>query len=187
MSVRSAIEDGVRAWLVAAGVAGGVPNAARAVIFADQDAVRPALPYMVVRVVVYDIPVHEDEDLFDDESPPQWRGRGSRTSTVSVNAYGTGAEAWLERATLFLRSPATLAQLGAAGLAVRTEGGLNNLSGLLDESSQVRFQRDFLVDYTREGADPADTEAVTELELVVHEDTWTGGPDDLVQTVSEVL
>lgn len=187
MSVRSTIEDGVRAWLVAAGVAGGIPSAASAVIFADQDAVRPPLPYLVVKVVVYDIPVHEDEDLFDDEDPPRWRGRGNRTSTVSVNAYGAGAEAWLERATLFLRSPATLAQLGAAGLAVRPEGGLNNLSGLLDDSTQVRFQRDFAVDYVREGADPADTEDVTELELVVHEDTWTGGPDDLVQTVSEVL
>lgn len=185
MSVRSAIEDAVRAWLVAAGVAGGVPSADSAVVFADQDQPKPALPCLVVRVVVYDIPVHDDEDLYDDT--PQWRGRGQRTSTVSVNAYGAGAEAWLERAHLMLRAPSVLAQLSAAGFAVRPVGGVNNLSGLLDDHTQVRFERDFAVDYTREGVDPDDVESVVELGEVVHEDEWDGQPDIRTETVTEAI
>lgn len=169
---RTAIETAVRAWLVAAGASGGIPDPDSSVIVADADAVRPPLPYLLVRVTAYDIPVHEDEDLTDDADPPTWRARGNRTSTVSVNAYGAGAEAWLERAVLMLRAPSVLAQLGAAGLAVRPEGGLNNLSDLLDSHTEVRFQRDFAVDYVREGAVPGDTEDGVELEQVVYDADW---------------
>ena len=185
--MKAAIEAAVRAWLIAAGVSGGVPNPDRAVVLADKDGPRPPLPYLVVRVVVYDIPVHEDEDLVDDSDPPTWRGRGQRTSTVSINAFGAGADAWLERASLMLRAPSILAQLTAAAIVVRPAGGLNNLSALRDSGTEARFQRDYSVDYTREGSVPDDTEDVTELELVVHEDTWQGSPDDLIETVTEAL
>jgi hypothetical protein len=149
--------------------------------------VKPGLPCLIVRVVVYDIPVHDDEDLYDDEDPPRWRGRGNRTSTVSVNAFGAGAEAWLERATLMLRAPSVLAALGTAGFAVRPVGGLNNLSGLLDEHTQVRFERDFAVDYIREGVVPDDVEEVVPLEEVVYDADWQGQPDTREETVTEVL
>lgn len=185
--MKAAIEAAVRAWLIAAGVAGGVPNPDRAVVLADQDGPRPPLPYLVVRVVVYDIPVHEDEDLVDDADPPTWRARGLRTSTVSVNAFGGSAAAWLERANLMLRAPSIRAQLDAAGFALRPNGGINNLSALRDSGTETRFQRDFAVDYTREGSVPDDTEALVELAEAVHEDTWQGSPDDLVQTVTEAI
>jgi hypothetical protein len=186
MSDRTSIEDTVRAWLVASAVAGGVPHPDRAVVIADQDAARPPLPYLLVRVLVHDIPVGEDEDLVDDADPPTWRARGQRTGTVSVNAFGVGAEAWLERAVIMLRSPSVAAILLAGGLTVRPEGGLNNLSGLLDERTQVRFHRDFFVDYAKVGGD-TDAEDAVELEQVVHEDTFHGSPGDRVVTVTEVL
>jgi hypothetical protein len=156
-------------------------------VLADQDGPRPPLPYLLVRVVVWDLPVGEDEDLVDDSDPPTWRARGQRTSTVSINAFGGSAAGWLERANLMLRAPSILAQLDAAGLALRPQGGLNNLSALRDSGTEARFQRDYAVDYVRSGSAPGDTEQLAELAEVVHEDTWQGSPDDFVQTVSEVL
>lgn len=171
MSVRSSIEDGIRAWLVLAGANGGIPSPDSSVIYANQDAPRPALPYLTVRVFVYDVQVHEDESLIDDSDPPLWRGRGQRTSTVSVNGYGIGADEWMERAVFMLRSPSVVASLNESGLAVRPVSGMNNLSGILDESTQVRFQRDFGVDYQRDSSE-TDVEELAELELVEHEDDY---------------
>lgn len=182
MSVLSDIEDGVRAWLVAAGASGGVPNAARAVIIADQDAVRPPLPYLTVKVILYDVQVGEDEDLVDDEATPRWSARGQRTGTVSVNAYGTTAAGWLERAKLMLRAPSTHTILTAAGLTIRPVGGTNNLSALLDDATEARFQQDFAVDYERV-ASVTELEEVVPLELVQHVDEF----DDRSETILEVL
>lgn len=179
---REDLEDAVRSWLVAGGAAGGIPNADRAVIVADADAVRPPLPYLLVRVTSYDLPVHEDEDLVDDSDPPTWRSRGSRTSTVSVNAFGRDAEAWLERAHVMLRAPSIRALLEDADVAIRSLGPANNLSRLLDERTQSRTQQDFAVDYVREGGED-DAEELVELEIVESENTYTDGPTDLVDTV----
>jgi hypothetical protein len=186
VSTRTDIEDVVRSWLVAAGASGGIPSADSAVIIADQDGPRPALPYLTVRVLLYDLPVGEDESVVDDADPPTVRQRGQRTGTVSVNAFGSGAEDWLERAVLLLRSPSVRALLDAGQLTVRPEGGSNNLSRVRDDKTEVRFQRDFFVDYELVG-DDEDAEEAVELEQVVHEDTFHGQPGDRVVTVTEVL
>lgn len=182
---RAGIEDAVRAWLVLAGASGGVPSAASAVVMADQDTVRPPLPYLTVRVLSYDLTVGEDEDLVDDADPPTWQPRGQRTSVVSVNGFGPTAEAWLSRAVLMLRAPSVLAQLGAAGVAVRPIGPTSNLSALLDDATQVRVERDFGVDYVQTATD--EVEDLVPLEQVEHEDTWQSEAGDLVVTVTEVL
>jgi hypothetical protein len=186
VSTRTDIEDVVRSWLVAAGASGGIPSADSAVIIADQDGPRPALPYLTVRVLLYDLPVGEDESAVDDADPPTVRQRGQRTGTVSVNAYGTGAEDWLERAVLLLRSPSVAALLLAGGLTIRPEGGISNLSGLRDTGTETRFHRDFAIDYELRGGDD-DAEDAVELEQVVHEDHFTGQPGERVVTVTEVL
>lgn len=183
---REAVENAARLWLVAAGAAGGVPNASRAVIFADQDGPRPPLPYVTLRIETFDLPVGEDEDRVDDSDPPTWRGRGNRRGSISVNAFGAGAADWLERAHLFLRAPSVKAQLTAAGIGVRPLGAPNNLSRLLDDKSQTRFQRDFAIDYVAEVSE-AEAEGVVELEQVVHTDTFEGGATDLELTLTEVL
>jgi hypothetical protein len=159
------LEDAIRAWVVAAGVAGGVPDADRAVIIADQDGTRPPLPYVAVRVLTFDGRVGEDESLVDDGDPPAWHGRGNRTASVSLSAYGSGAEAWIERAAFLLGSPSVVALLRSAGLNVRPNGDLQNLSRVRDERTEVRFVRDFLVSYVRE-ASVTETEPLVELELV---------------------
>ena len=187
MSIRTDLEDGLISWLTLAGAAAGIPNADEAVIPADEDGERPDLPYLVVRVLVYDVPFGEDDEFVDDATPPVFRGRGQRSATVSVNAFGADAEAWLERAVFTLRYPAIKANLTAAGLAVEPVGGLNNLSSLLDDRTQVRFQRDFTVAYERT-PEVTDTDALVELAVVEHEDTFVSGPaPDRLVTVTETL
>ena len=177
---RAALENAVRAWLVLAGASGGIPDADRSVIIADQDHVRPELPYLTVRVLSYDIEVGIDGDLVldDGEGGATWEARGRRTSTVSLNGYGDGAEEWLRRAHAMLRAPSVKSLLDTAGINVREAGDLQNLSALLDQGTQARFQRDIEVDYELAG----DQEAVVPLELVELESTYTGLPDDRVET-----
>lgn len=185
---RNALETAVRAWLVATGAQSGIPNADSAVIFADEDGVRPPLPYLTVRVLVYDVDVHVDEriDKVDEDDAPTWESRGLRTGTVAVNSYGAGGEAWLERAAFMINAPSSQAVLQPAGVVIRTNGGINNLSGLLDDGTEVRFERDFSVDYERRASE-TEVEGLVELETVVHEDTFAGSPDDRVVTITEVL
>lgn len=181
---RQAIEDAVRAWLVAAGAAGGIPNADRAVVVADQDGTRPPLPYLLVRTLVHDIRIGEDERIVDDSTPPQVYVRGQRYNTLSVQAFGEVALGWLERATLKLSSPAILELNNAAGIAVDTEGGLTNLSSVRDTHSEVRFVQDIRVDYERITTG-TELEDGVELELVEHEDTWKSAqPGDRVENIT---
>jgi hypothetical protein len=176
---RAEIEDKVRSWLLAAGAAGGL--AGGTVIMADQNGPRPAPPYLLVKTVVHDIRIGEDERLVNDDTPPQIRLRGQRYNTLSVQAFGEQAVQWLERATLRLYSPAILELTNVAGVAIQTEGGLTNLSGLRDQAIETRFVQDIRVDYER--LTPVDElEDGVELATVEHEDTWKGGqPGDLVQ------
>lgn len=180
---RTAIETAVRGWLVLAGVVGGIPNADRAVIFADEDAARPPLPYLVVKVVVPSVQVHDDEEWADNAATPLHHIRGQRFATVSVNAFGTTAYDWLDRAVLRLRAPSVKALNEAAGIAVQALSEVRDLSALLDESTQRRWVQDFRVDYVRETV-VGETEGVVELEEVVHEDHWDGEPSERVETVT---
>jgi hypothetical protein len=176
---RVAIEDAVRAWLVAAGALGGIPTPNAKVVIADQDVTRPPLPYLLVRTLTHDVPVGQDETIVDDATPPQVYVRGQRYSTLSVNAFGETALGWLQRAVLHLRSPSILALNQAAGIAVQLQGGLTNLSGVRDSHTETRFVQDLRVSY--EAITPAvDAEPGVPLEQVVHTDEYTsqdGSPD----------
>ena len=183
---RLALETAIRAWLVLAGVLGGVPNPDRAVIFAHQDGPRPALPYLLVNLVVPSVQIGEDESWADDAVTPKHHIRGNRSSTVSVNAFGTVAYDWLDLAMLRLRAPSVLALNAAAGIAVSPIGGPRDLSGLLDSGTERRWVQDFRVDFVRQTAAP-EQEDVVELEQIVHEDTWQGEPSDRIVTITEVL
>jgi hypothetical protein len=180
VSVRTDIEDAVRAWLVAAGADGGISSPDAKVIIADQDAARPPLPYVTVKVLVYDVQEKEDETWVDEDG--NRNVRGLRTGTVSLNAYGATAEGWLERAHLLLGMPSVLAILNGIALRPRP-GGINNLSGVLDGATQARFQRDYAVDYERESS-ATEVEAATELERVV---TTLEVSSDVSSTYTETI
>lgn len=186
---RVALENAVRAWLVLAGASGGIPNADRAVIVADQDHVRPALPYLTVRILSWDVGGGPgvDEDLIratDDGAT--WEARGRRTSTVSLNGYGDGSEAWLVRAHAMLRAPSVRTLLDTAGICVRDAGNLQNLSALLDEGTQTRWQRDLEVDYELDFV-ADDREDVVPLEEVVVENTFDSTTDRVEILTIEVV
>jgi hypothetical protein len=161
-----ALETAVRAWIVAAGVAGGIPTPAAKVIIGDQPATRPPLPYVMVRVLSFDRQDEgEDEGIVrgHDPDPPTWEARGRRASTVSLNAYGAGGAEWLRRAGAMLLAPSIRVQLEEAGIAVRELGDLQNLTGLLDERNEIRWQRDVDIAYELDGSD---SETVIPLENV---------------------
>lgn len=180
MSTRTEIEAGIRSWLKLAGSAAGLTDAQ--VVIADQHMPRPAPPYLTVKVVTLDIPIGEDEQLVN--AVPEYRSRGQRRALVSINAYGETAVEWLERACTRLRHPAVQAVIDAAGLTLRTDGGLNDLSALVDTSIETRGQRDIEVTY----AVVTDAEGVTELLTVESTNTYEGGsPADLVETHTVTL
>lgn len=187
MSIRSDLEDAIRNWLVMSGAQGGITTPAAKVVFADQDAPRPAMPYLLIRLNAYDVMVGEDQHFVTDDTIPLWVPQGQRTGSVSINAFGATAEAWLERAKLMLHAPSVLAASITDGITIRPVGGMNNLSYLLDDHTQVRFQHDFAVDYQRD-ASATEVEAVIELAEVDMEDTFASdSPPDRVINVVEVI
>ena len=184
---RTALETAVRAWLVLAGVVGGISNADRAVIFAHQDGVRPPMPYLLVNVIVPSVQVGEDEEFVDDADPPQRSIRGNRYATVSVNAFGETAFDWLELASFRLRAPSIKALNIAAGIAVQPISGVSDLSALRDQSTERRWVQDFRVDYVRQTSE-LETESVVALELIEREDTFQSDThaDRVVTTTEEI-
>jgi hypothetical protein len=185
---RAELENKVRAWLAAAGAAGGVPSADSAVVIADQDGTRPPLPYLLVRVLVPEVQVGEDETLVDDADPPQIRVRGQRYATVGVQAFGEEALSWLRRATRKLASPSIVTLNQAAGVAIRPQGGPTNLSGLRDSHTEVRFSQDFRVDFEVLSTED-EAESGVPLEQVVDTHEWTSqdGSPDRTEVVTIVL
>lgn len=178
---RTALETAVRAWLVLAGVLGGIPNADRAVIFADEDGTRPAQPYLVVKLTVPSTTVGDDESWADAAATPQHHVRGNRFATVSVHAYGATAYDWLDRAGLRLRAPTVKAANTTAGIAVQAIGGIRDLSALRDQATERRWHQDFRVDYVRQTG-VSETEGLVELGVVEVEEHWDGSPSERVVT-----
>lgn len=169
---RTELEDKVRAWLVAAGALGGIASPDAKVIVADQDGTRPPLPYLLVRTLTHDVPVGQDETIVDDATPPQVYVRGQRYATVGVQAFGEEALGWLQRAMRHLSSPSIVARNRTAGVAIRAQGGITNLSRLRDSHTEARFSQDFRVDFEVLTAE-ADAEGAVELEQVVNTHEYT--------------
>lgn len=124
---------------------------APAVIFEDQDAPRPAPPYLSVRLAGPVIVGHEDAQAIDDEGLQTIRG--DREITASVQAFGAGALDLARRAAHALATERTRSQLALSGLCPRgTLPRINDLTQLLETSSEERAQFDavlaFSDDYT---------------------------------------
>lgn len=160
----------VRAWLLAAAEDGGLDDAQ--VIHAESEGIRPSPPFAEIRVVTYRNPLDGSPERFDRGDPVVKRYvRTQSRDTVSVNTYGTGAQEWLARAAEFLWQPSMLSQLQAAGFTVDPIGAMHNLSGLLDDRYEIRFQQDFEVSY----ASLSDGETMVEAEQIEITDDIAGG------------
>jgi len=164
---RATIREAIRAWLIGAG--------ATAVIFADQGALRPALPYLTVKVRLHDIPHGGDAIHYRDDDT--LLALGERRAAVTVQAFGETAIGELEEAVSRLPLPTAQDTLTTAGLTVEPVGGLLDLTRVIDEHPEPRASRDFDVLYQRSSDEVAFVEATTL--------TTTAEVDDLSTTFTE--
>jgi hypothetical protein len=154
---------------------------------ADDKGPRPKLPYLTFKLTTADLSAGVDEQVNEigalpDEFPTV-RTRGTRRGTLSVQGFGADSAGWLEVATLRLRRPSIQAILDAAGLSVINQGGVTDISALLDTEIEPRFLREFELGYA---VVDADTEDLVEMKLVEAEITFIdreGDPDPLVTTI----
>lgn len=175
MAVREDILQGIRTWLKTSESLTDVQ-----VVPADDDGPRPSLPYLTVKVLTADAEFGRDEDIrgLDGDSLPTLYVRGERRATVSVQAFGTAAEAWLSNALLKRRLPSIQAALIGVGLTVEPMGPIRDISRLLDTSIEPRFVLDLEVTYVLASDTVSETEALT----VEGTYTFDGEPSDLTTT-----
>lgn len=177
MSVRDGIVSAVRAWLK---TAAGLTDAQ--CIKADTDGTRPALPYLVVKCTLADLPDGEDEDVdtVADDAPAVFQA-GNREATVSVHGYGAETEDWMQIARAALRRYEIQTVLTAHGVTVHPLGGITDMSAFLDTGTQPRFLMEATVVYGIEN----EPEPFPELapDGVKVEQTYTGNGDDIPDTI----
>ena len=99
-----------------------------------------------------------------------------RSATISVQAHGAGAGAWLERAVQKLALPAASDLLDAAGLTVIALGGRQDVGVLIDTSIEPRVLREFEVGYALR-AEPETVIALEVAETSVELSEYDGDPD----------
>lgn len=187
MAASETVLQAVRGWLQANAAAAGSLTDAQ-VIVSQPDATRPAKPYLTVKVTSPGVVVGFDETILDlDGSDPRRRANGIRRATVSVQGFGAGAEAWLERALLRLAYSDVTAAFSSSGVDTPIPaGGIRDISALLGTAWEPRYALDLDVGYGIRTAD-SDAESPIALTTVDSDTTLTGTtPGDLTidQTVT---
>ena len=120
------------------------------IVPADDSGTRPDLPYLTVQILTSDVPSAWDEKIQEiDEATGSISENiiGRRTGSIQIDGYGRGAFDQITKAALGLRLTQIRQQLRADRLSVRPEGGINDLSQLVDDEIEKRFQRDFALSY----------------------------------------
>ena len=120
------------------------------VIPADDSGTRPELPYITVQILTSDIPdAWEEQILSVDEVTGDLLQNiiGYRTGSLQIDGYGRGAYEQIVDARLGLKLTHIRRGIRDAGLAIRPEGGINDLSTLVDDEIEKRFSADFAIAY----------------------------------------
>ena len=183
MSTADLITNAVLAWLRAAN--GGLTNAQ--VIRAESKGSRPPKPYLTVKATPgLRTGAHDEPIDAIDGGVPDRKVRGQRTAAITVQAFGSGAFAWLEAAGLSLQVESIRATLTAAGLTIRQSGDPSDISALLDTAFEPRWEVPFEADYAIE------TDPVTGIELALIEvemtfQTRDGDPNARTDTLTATL
>lgn len=170
-------QQAMRRWLI---TTTGLPD--ERVIFANQNAPRPKVPYATVnaRVATRRLGAFDEERLIDDE-PGVIDRRGHRVVTASVNVFGPSALDLAEAAQDGLERYDVREQLEAAGLAVNDIGQLRDLTQLVETTLEDRYQFDAIFGIAR-----ATKETVGWIESVEIEATYNAGGDPPV-TIESTL
>jgi hypothetical protein len=151
-----AILQGVRAALKAAA---SLTDAQ--VIVYGEDAIRPPLPYLAVRVAA-DRPVGDPwaiEAL--SAGHPTEAAKGNREAAVTVLGFGRGSAVWLETFAIRLGFGAVADAIAAAGFALTPEGPTVETPTVVDSGHEARFSRDFVAQYAIASTAETGTEATS--------------------------
>ena len=137
-------------WIMAAT---GLPRAR--VRPADDGGTRPDLPYITMRILIQQVPDGEPELIFGlDDGDVTEQVRAPYTGTLQLDAYGRGGDSLLSLCTLALHTTAVRRALDDGSLTLYAMGGVNDLSALVDDEIEKRFQRDFYMAYAVEYTAP---------------------------------
>lgn len=187
MAASETVLQAVRDWLQANADSGGALTDAQ-VIVAEPDAPRPAKPYLTVKVTTPGAVVGVDETIsdLDGSSDPRRRANGIRRATVSVQGFGAGTEAWLERALLRLAFASVTEAFDTAGVnAPTTTGGVRDISELLGTAWEPRYALDIDVGY---GLRTASDDAESPIALsTVDSDTTLAGTTPTDLTIDQTI
>ena len=184
MTIRDDIFTALIAWLQTAPLS----LTAQQVIRARQpvDAPKPAKPYLTLLLLTLDIPNGTDWKVSALAGGlPTQRTAGNRSSTLSIQAYGEGAEDWLTTAHMMLDRVGVGDALTTAGLSLDRLGAITDLSAVLDTGYEARYSAEYTLRYGVISA----TETLTPVESVVTTSTYTSdtsGDLTITDTISTV-
>ena len=183
---RDVIGEAIRQWFISALTPEVFDGTSTNIIFANDNGPRPALPYITVLVTVADIPKGTDERVSETNGSgnPTIRAKGDRFGTVSINAFGRDSSGWIEVATLRLEYDSIKDALTAAGLTVTTlGGGVTDLSTLLGDKIEPRYQRDFEFGYAVIDQEAEELTLAANFETGLTLPDGPGDPDPLVVAI----
>lgn len=155
------------------------------VIPADAPGTRPALPYLVVSAVVWDISEGADERLraINGSGNPTVKIRGRRSATVQIEAFGDDAEGWLEQLKLAFWTEAASDLMATAGVALRAIGGPQNTTAVRDTGFEQRAIEEFEATYAIEGSEIEEVELQL-VDIDVELDSDGDGIADYTDTIT---
>lgn len=133
---------------------------------ADDSGTRPDLPYITIQIILQGVEENEPEKIAslnaDDEIVENISAQYS--GTVQLDAYGRGGDELLTMAAMSLRLTKIRQYLAEQMISLQPEGGINDISILVDDDIEKRYTRDLAVHYSLVFTD--DIEGVTALDEV---------------------
>lgn len=133
-TVRLGIYDWVKSELA------GTDVTAEKIMWLNQDAPRPARPYVGLDVLVG--PGRVGHDQLTEVTPGVYDLVGVRELTCSVNIYGEGSDQIADQLLCSLEKPTAQARLATYGLAMIEQSDPSDLTALIETRWEARTQFD---------------------------------------------
>ena len=156
------------------------------IIPADEDGVRPELPYLTIDIVHLDDPGGTDELLggTDTKGRPIAYGRGFRQGQITVNGYGPSSADLIMQASVQLTHPRILRLMCDRGFSLRPISPLLDLSELVSTKIEKRFAKDFSLQYLLVDEDPEVLVEMMQLEVELTLERTEDNVDALIDTLT---
>ncbi len=141
------------------------------VIVLDNEGHRPTIPYLALTVLAGGTNTESTDWITHNEigGTPRKIPRGYREAQVSVNAYGLGAEVWVDQiADVAFNNEQVIEDLRQRGVTIVQVGPPTNLTALVDASHEYRSNTAITCAYEHVGSD------ITIIELLIVEVEFEG-------------